>query len=543
MYTAPAIMVSDGARLAPEAAAFLQSRVAVFAAIGSGIGLAFLVQRLSQLAFIGGDEPVLRPTLAYHLIGVAAMLLLLGLTWFGQRSARFVWTAELVLFPTSSVAYMAMAAQMPQVFRPNFTMLLVAIVPLLIRSIWVPSSWWRTGLLGVLLGIPLLAAVWQRYEVIDPAVLAAFAGQDDFFEVTPRNIRIDNLVATAMWYTISAAIASFASGVIYGLRREVRKARMLGQYMLEEKLGEGGMGVVYRARHAMLRRPTAIKLLSTERLGEQDLARFELEVRAAARLSHPNTVTVFDYGRTPQGVFYYAMELLNGTSLKEVVRVGGPLPPERVAHFLQQVASALVEAHGEGLIHRDIKPDNIVIARCGGIPDVAKVIDFGLVKEMTLDGAPSGLTAETLIIGTPMYLAPEVIKSSALADGRSDLYALGATAFFMLTGEEVFPAATAVEVCSCHLLTPPDRPSARLGRRLPEDLDALVVRCLAKEPRERPASAEALEAEVRTLSCFGTWSRAEAEHWWHEHGPVLEQRSRARHAKASLTVRVDPSRT
>jgi serine/threonine-protein kinase len=536
-------MVSDSPRQTPEATRFLQRRVAIFAAIGFAMGLAFLVQRLSQLVLIGGDEPVLQPSLAYHLIGVTAMALLFGLTWFGQRSALFVWTAELLLFSTSSVAYMAMAAQMPQVFRPNFTMLLVAIVPLLIRSIWVPSSWQRTGLLGVFLGIPLLAAVWHRYEVIDPSVLFAFRGQDDFFEVTPRNIRIDNLVVTAMWYTISAAIAACASGVIYGLRREVRKARTLGQYLLEEKLGEGGMGIVYRARHAMLRRPTAIKLLNAERLGEHGLARFELEVRAAARLSHPNTVTVFDYGRTPDGVFYYAMELLDGASLKEIVRVGGPLPPERVAHFLQQVASALAEAHGEGLIHRDIKPDNIVITRCGGIPDVAKVIDFGLVKEMALEGKSSGLTTETSIIGTPMYLAPEAIKSIVLADGRSDLYALGATAFFMLTGEEVFRASSAVEVCSCHLLTPPDRPSVRLSRELPEDLDSLVERCLAKDPDQRPASAEMLETEVRALSCFGKWSRAEAERWWTDNGPVLEERARAGHARANLTVPVDPRRT
>src|SRR5512136_349670 len=181
-------------------------------------------------------------------------------------------------------------------------------------------------------------------------------------------------------------MAIITSHVIYGLQREIHRVRRLGQYALEEKLGEGGMGVVYRASHAMLRRPTAVKLLAPEKAGLETIARFEREVRLTARLTHPNTITIYDYGRTHEGIFYYAMELLDGATLEEVVEVGGALPPGRAIHVASQIASALVEAHGAGLIHRDIKPANVLLCERGGVPDVVKVVDFGLVRELETGG-------------------------------------------------------------------------------------------------------------------------------------------------------------
>jgi serine/threonine-protein kinase len=301
--------------------------------------------------------------------------------------------------------------------------------------------------------------------------------------------------------------------VIFGLRREIQEARRLGQYTLEEKLGEGGMGAVYRARHAMLRRPTAIKLLPPAKSSEAALARFEREVQLTACLSHPNTVSVFDYGRTPDGVFYYAMEYLEGANLQALVRDDGPQPPARVAHVIGQVASALVEAHGIGLIHRDIKPENIILCERGGRPDVAKVVDFGLVRDPE-PGSGARLTLTNVVQGTPLYLSPEAIRAPETVDARSDLYALGAVAYFLLTGTHVFGGATAVEVCSHHLHSLPEPPSDRLGRPLPPGLERLVLACLAKDPGRRPPSAAALQDALAGLCDVGRWSEAEARAWW-----------------------------
>jgi serine/threonine-protein kinase len=251
-----------------------------------------------------------------------------------------------------------------------------------------------------------------------------------------------------------AAISIATAGSAVYLRREVSHARQLGQYTLEEKLGEGGMGVVYRARHAMLRRPTAIKLLKPGQIGEAGLRRFEREVQLTAGLSHPNTVTIFDYGRTPDGVFYYAMELLEGLGLDQLVAIDGPQPPGRAAHVLRQVLSP-AEAHGVGPVHRR-EAGNVILCERGGVSDVAKVVDFGLVKDLEGD---TGVTHDGAIVGTPLYLAPEAIRSATI-DHRADLYCVGAVAYYLLTARPVFDGRTAIEVCSHHLHTPPVPPSA-----------------------------------------------------------------------------------
>ena len=232
-----------------------------------------------------------------------------------------------------------------------------------------------------------------------------------------------------MWLLASITVASAGSAVIYGLRRQVSDARRLGQYTLEEKIGEGGMGAVYRAHHALLRRPTAIKLLLPERVGADNLARFEREVQHMSQLTHPNTVAVFDYGRSPDGVFYYAMEYLDGARPRAArARVDGPQPRGARRPHPAQVCGALAEAHARGLIHRDIKPANIILCERGGVPDVAKVVDFGLVKE--IEDASVGLSHEASLVGTPHYLAPEAVRSIRSSRTRAaDLYALGAVGY------------------------------------------------------------------------------------------------------------------
>ncbi len=291
----------------------------------------------------------------------------------------------------------------------------------------------------------------------------------------------------------------------------MREARRLGQYTLEQKLGEGGMGVVYRASHAMLRRPTAIKLLPPEKAGSAALERFEREVQLTARLSHPNTVAVFDYGRTPDGVFYYAMEYLDGINLDTLVREDGPQPPARVVHVLRQVASALTEAHGIGLIHRDVKPENIILCERGGMPDVAKVVDFGLVRDLE---RAADASRTNLVQGTPLYLSPEAITAPDSVDGRGDLYALGAVGYFLLSGQHVFSGATLVEVCSHHLHTRPVPPSEKLGRALPLPIESLVLACLEKDPARRPASASELREKLGALAQAHPWGEDDARAWW-----------------------------
>jgi len=378
---------------------------------------------------------------------------------------------------------------------PRVTLMLILTNLLIARAVFVPSPSVWTATVSTAAALPVVAS----------AVLAP----------PPPGIATP-MGAVALWAALWAAcavvVATLTSRVIYGLRQEVREARRLGQYTLEEKLGEGGMGAVYRARHAMLRRPTAIKLLPPEKAGQAALERFEREVQLTARLSHPNTVAVFDYGRTPDGVFYYAMEYLDGINLEVLVREDGPQPPARVAHVLHQVASALVEAHGIGLVHRDVKPENILLCERGGIPDVAKVVDFGLVKDLERGGA--ALSRADIVQGTPLYLSPEAITAPDRVDARGDLYSLGAVGYYMVTGQHVFSGATLVEVCSHHLHTAPEPPSARLGRPVPPALEAILLACLEKDPARRPASALLLREALCAAPGVGEWSEDEARAWW-----------------------------
>jgi len=294
------------------------------------------------------------------------------------------------------VGFAAQALLVPPAFTGEVTRSLVLILTqmAIVRAVLVPSSAARTAGVSLLAALPIATAILRLPA--PPATDAAVSWNDRFW--------------SSLWTACAVVVAVLVSHVIYGLRAEVQKARRLGQYTLEEKLGEGGMGSVYRARHAMLRRPTAIKLLPPEKSSEAALARFEREVQLTASLSHPNTVSVFDYGRTPDGIFYYAMEYLEGTDLEALVRGDGPQPPARVAHVLRQVASALVEAHGIGLIHRDIKPENIILCERGGMPDVAKVVDFGLVRDLE-PASGARLTQADVVQGTPLYLSPEAIRA------------------------------------------------------------------------------------------------------------------------------------
>jgi serine/threonine protein kinase len=314
----------------------------------------------------------------------------------------------------------------------------------------------------------------------------------------------------------AAAIFAFTL-VVTRLQREARKAaveaKQLGQYRLEERIGEGAMGVVYRGCHAMLRRPTAIKLLNVEKVNEASIERFEREVQITCQLNNPHTVAIYDYGRTPEGVFYYAMEYLDGIDLQQLVDDYGPQPAGRVVSILRQICSSLYEAHTQGLVHRDIKPANIMLNRRGGEPDAVKVLDFGLVKAMG-DGQNSGRAGA--MTGTPLYMSPESIQAPDLVDARSDLYAVGAVGYFLLTGQPVFVADTLASLCQQHLDAQPIAPSLRAGREVSPELENALLACLEKNRAKRPQTARDL-AEMLSRVAGGDWSLAEAEAWWNRH--------------------------
>jgi len=340
----------------------------------------------------------------------------------------------------------------------------------------------------------------------------------------------------ALWCVLAVLAAAVNSRQLYGLRAQIREIGKLGQYTLEEKIGEGGMGRVYRATHAMLRRPAAIKLLSKERVSERDQANFEREVQLTSRLAHPNTISIFDYGRTADGVVYYVMEYLDGLDLDRLVKQDGALAPARAIHILAQVCGALAEAHALGLIHRDIKPANIVLTERVDEPDVVKVVDFGLVKTLEQNERDSRATT---ITGTPMYLAPEAIVAPETVDARADIYALGAVAYFLLTGRDVFEAESIVGALGMHVVAQPVAPSEHLTTPLSADLERIVLWCLAKERDARPASAAALLAALLACEDAARYDRAAAFAWWSHRGAELRSSPRGNVSGSSATMAVD----
>jgi serine/threonine protein kinase len=293
------------------------------------------------------------------------------------------------------------------------------------------------------------------------------------------------------------------------------KLKQLGQYTLEEKIGEGGMGIVYRARHALMRRDTAVKLLLPDRADPAAIERFEREVVLTCQLTHPNTIQVYDYGHTPEGIFYYAMEFLRGLNLHELVARFGPPPEGRVIHILAQVCDSLAEAHAMGLVHRDIKPANVFLCDRGGIPDSVKVLDFGLVREY--GGANRDQThpaGEEGLEGTPWFMPPEAIKNSARSDPRSDIYSVGALAYYLLTGQYVFEAESAAKIYEQQLAMSPVPPRQRTTNPISAELEQTILRCLDRDPNLRPQSVGELRAQLLTSPRAFDWTLKMQTHWW-----------------------------
>jgi len=321
----------------------------------------------------------------------------------------------------------------------------------------------------------------------------------------------------------AAAAAVVISRIVRRLAKDVQRAREMGSYELVERLGAGGMGEVWRARHHMLARPAALKLIRPDALGIRGgvadtlVRRFEREAQATASLHSPHTIELYDFGITADGTFYYVMELLDGLNLASLVQRFGPVPPERTVHILLQTCDSLADAHHAGLIHRDIKPGNICLCRKGLKCDFVKVLDFGLVKSAWHEGGDPSLTQEGSLAGTPAFMAPELVLGKRDIDGRVDLYALACVAYFLLTGKSVFTADTAMGMALQHVQAEPVPPSRRASQPVPEGLERLILRGLEKDPEKRVPDAEAFAAELLSCGVEGCWSDAQASRWWGTH--------------------------
>src|SRR5215831_15676032 len=320
------------------------------------------------------------------------------------------------------------------------------------------------------------------------------------------------------------------SRFIYGMGRDLGKARRMGYYELIEPLGRGGMGEVWRARHRLLARPAAIKLISPESAGIRRgvttttvIKRFEQEAQLTANLQSQHSIQLYDFGVTDDGAFYYVMEYLNGLDLETLVEKYGPVPAERAVHFLLQVTDSLEEAHRIGLVHRDIKPANIFTSIHGVQHDFVKVLDFGLAK---LAQGQNGVTTSGEASGTPAFMAPEAALGNTI-DARADLYALGAVGYWLLTGHLVFEAETAYATVLDHIRKTPVPPSRRTELPIPASLERIIMMCLEKDPARRPASARELARMLREVKFDAKWDDARAEHWWHMHRPQATGRRQA----------------
>jgi eukaryotic-like serine/threonine-protein kinase len=369
-------------------------------------------------------------------------------------------------------------------------------------AIFIPNHWVRAAKLIVPMALAPMAVPWILGMV-----------HPEFYEVAIRAANLEKISEDGLFLLLGAFTAIFGTHTINTLRIEAYEAKLLNQYRLGRKLGGGGMGEVYLAEHQLLKRECAIKLIRHELAGNQRVfARFEREVRATARLSHWNTIEIFDYGRNDDGAFYYVMEYLPGLSLADLVERFGPMPPARVIYLLRQACDSLTEAHDSGLIHRDIKPANLMAAYRGGHYDVTKLLDFGLVKTLA-ENESIHLSQEGTVAGSPLYMAPEQVMHNQPPDRPTDIYGLGAVAYFTLTGRPPFLGQTAMEVMVAHARDPVPPPS-QFRADIPADLEAIVLRCLAKNPQDRYPNTASLARALDACADAPNWSPEHAALWW-----------------------------
>jgi serine/threonine-protein kinase len=511
----PRLIEGSGVELAAETRNLLHRRLwaaSVVLVFGFGIFLA------RDLVF-----PRLLQSVGLHALAFVVLVLnLVALSTRWRPSMRQLRLLEVATFATIIACliasqYLGLQARImqeqltPQGLRILFKNSVIGTLILIFTyGIFIPNTWRRASLIiGPMALAPLVAPL--ALGVTSPA----------FAALTEEARTLERLSENGLYLILGAVTAIFGSHTINSFRCEAFRARRLNQYRLIRRLGAGGMGEVYLAEHQFLKRPCAIKLIRPDISQKPRLqARFELEVKATARLSHWNTVDLYDYGRTDDGTFYYVMEYLPGLSFQELVGRHGPLPPARVIYLLRQACDALHEAHAFGLIHRDLKPPNIFAAYRGARHDVTKILDFGLVKatkpDMGLDTPV--VTRQGTVTGSPLYMAPEQIMRTHPPDPRTDIYALGAIAYFLLTGQPPFTGSDSMSVMIAHARDPVVPPS-ELRPDLAADLEGVVLGCLEKDPESRIPDAESLNRALAACADAAGWSPECAAAWWHSHEP------------------------
>jgi serine/threonine-protein kinase len=495
------VVAGSGPHLTKETQALLRSRLraaAFILLIGFGV---FLIRHV--VGVLTG-EPLSPVLLGFHVL----VVLVLGfcaapLCRHCTVSITQLRISELIIFGLPAVFFLMVQHRVTLqdaglgVMPPPMPFWLLLIFT---YGMFIPNTWRRAALVtGVMALAPVLLI--GSMTLVYPQVADVMT--------------IIGFVQHVLVLLVAAVASVFGTHLINTLRREVFEAKQIGQYRLIKPLGEGGMGAVYLAEHRMLKRPCAIKLIHPDQAGDPHvLARFEREVQMTARLSHWNTVEIFDYGRTDDGTFFYVMEYLPGRSLEDLLDRHGPLPAERVVHLLRQTCQGLREAHSIGLIHRDIKPANVFAAQRGGLYDVVKLLDFGLVKPVT--EAPSArLTQDGGISGTPLFMSPEQARGLDNLDARSDIYSVGAVAYALLTGHPPFDGTNPMEVMIAHVRDEVVKPSERQAD-VPADLEQVILRCLAKSPEDRFQDVDSLEQALAECIAANQWTQSHAAHWWHE---------------------------
>lgn len=504
------------ARLARQTASLLQRRLVA-------LGWVILLVMAASLARFYFIMPAGIPGTA---VGLVIAALCLGVLRGERLSPRTLRGLEVVLFGglLASLAitqYAILGGALQQSYLGFFRQMVnrvpgLYVLAMVTHGMLVPNRWKRT-------------AVFSGIAAVVPVALGMVVYQQHgtLIDRLPRSELIETQSFALLLLATGAFIASYGARIIHEYRRELAEMDDAGMYVLEKKLGSGGMGDVWCAQHRMLRRPVAIKMMRPELLtGGKDVKhdvlreRFRREARATASLQSPHSVQLYDFGITQDGIFFYVMEYLEGLDLATLVKRYGPLPPERVIYLLRQAAESLREAHERGVVHRDVKPGNIHVGQLAGTWDWVKVLDFGLVK-MAGEPDQTTITGEGITTGTPAFFPPEMTGGASAADERSDIYALAAVAYWLVTGQLMFPDRTPLEMMVAHAKEDPVPPSKRVELQIPAELDAIIMRGLAKDPGDRPQDMRELIEALDAVPVDERWSAERAGEWWRLHRPEL----------------------